>query len=92
MEKVIIIKIFIFVCLSLFALSPLPVSWVFMASIKMNYSLGASAFLFEKNFLEAWKEAKMGAYLLNSVIVTSLALVLLLLIALPASYILARMK
>ncbi|MGF0039971.1 carbohydrate ABC transporter permease [Peptoniphilaceae bacterium SGI.131] len=91
-------KIFIFVCLSLFALSILlPVSWVFMASIKENsefygspWALPAGFYL--KNFLEAWKEAKMGAYLLNSVIVTSLALVLLLLIALPASYILARME
>ena len=90
-------KIFIYVCLLIFAVSIIiPVAWVFMASIKENkefygnpWALPAGVYL--KNFADAWTAANMGDYLLNSVITTSLALALLLVISLPCSYILARM-
>ena len=45
-----------------------------------------------QNFVNAWNGAKMGEYMLNSVIVTALALVLLLVIALPAAYCLSRFR
>lgn len=91
-------KIFIYICLILLALSILiPVVWVFMASIKTNpefygnpWALPKSFYL--ENFVDAWKTANMGEYFLNSVVVTAMALVLLLLISLPCSYILARME
>ena len=38
-----------------------------------------------QNFVNAWNGAKMGEYMLNSVIVTALALALLLVVALPAA-------
>lgn len=90
-------KIFVYLVLGLVAISILlPVVWVFLASFKENAEFYGNPWAFPQgfywqNFAEAWTEAKMGTYLINSVIVTALALVLLLLIALPCAYILARM-
>ena len=91
-------KIFIYLVLILLAVSIIvPVAWVFMASIKQNsefyqnpWSLPAG--FYWQNFVDAWNTAKMGEYMMNSVIVTALALALLLLIALPAAYALSRFK
>lgn len=91
-------KIFIYICLILLALSIIvPVLWVFMASIKTNPEFYGNpwalpkSFYFE-NFRDAWSAANMGDFFLNSVVVTLIALVLLLLISLPCSYVLARME
>ncbi|MNJ48634.1 Inner membrane ABC transporter permease protein YcjP [compost metagenome] len=48
--------------------------------------------LFIQNYVEAFTEAKMGSYLLNSLFTTLLALVILLAVAVPAAYVLARYK
>lgn len=45
-----------------------------------------------QNFIDAFEKANMGEFFLNSVIVTALALAILLVIALPASYVLARYR
>ena len=45
-----------------------------------------------QNFVDAWTKARMGDYMLNSVIVTALALAILLVVALPAAYGLSRFK
>ena len=45
-----------------------------------------------QNFIDAWTSAKMGDYMLNSVIVTALALIILVAVAIPAAYVLARFK
>ncbi len=45
-----------------------------------------------QNFVDAWNKAKMGDYMLNSVIVTALALTILVVVAIPSSYVLARYK
>lgn len=74
-----------------------PVVWVFTASIKENAQFYRSpwelpnGFHFE-NFVNAWQKADMGSYMLNSVAVTALALIILIVVALPASYVLARFK
>ena len=91
-------KFFIYFVLILLAVSILvPVAWVFMASIKENvefygnpWTLPAS--IHWQNFVEAWTTAKMGEYMLNSVYVTVLALAILLVVALPASYCLSRFQ
>lgn len=89
-------KIFIYVALIGLAVSILvPVAWVFLASIKENEEFYGNPWALPRgfhfqNFVEAFQEARMGDYLLNSVIVTALALVVLLVVALPASYVLAR--
>lgn len=91
-------KIFIYVTLIALAISILiPVAWVFLASIKENvefydnpWSLPVG-FHFQ-NFVEAFVDAHMGQYLWNSVIVTTLSLAVLLVVALPAAYVLSRFK
>ena len=91
-------RIFIYVVLGTFALLILvPLAWVFMASIKQNSEFYANpwnlpAGFYWQNFVEAWQTAKMGEYMLNSVIVTALSLALLLIVALPAAYGLSRFE
>ena len=91
-------KVFIYVVLITLAITIIvPVAWVFMASVKQNSELYGNPWtlpqgLYWQNFVDAWNTAKMGEYMLNSVFVTALALVLLLLIALPAAYCLSRFK
>ena len=91
-------KVFIYVVLITLAITIIvPVAWVFMASVKQNSEFYGNPWtlpqgLYWQNFVDAWNTAKMGEYMLNSVIVTALALVLLLLIALPAAYALSRFK
>lgn len=92
-----IYKIFVYVALITLAVSIIvPIIWVFMASVKSQLDLVSAdpfslptAILWE-NFADAFQKAKMGDYLINTVIVTVMALVILLTVALPASYVLAR--
>ena len=89
-------KLFIYISLFLLALIIIiPVAWVFLASVKENKEFYGNPWslplgFYFKNFTDAWTNAGMGEYMLNSVIVTAVALVLLLVIALPAAYCLAR--
>lgn len=94
-----IYKILVYVALISLAISIIvPVAWVFMASLKRNsefiggdinpWALPKS--FFYQNFVVAFRDAHMGEYFLNSIIVTALALILLLVLALPASYVLSR--
>ena len=91
-------KAFIYVVLiTLAILIIVPVGWVFLASIKQNsefygnpWAIPAGVYL--QNFADAWGKARMGEYMLNSVIVTALALAILLAVALPASYVLSRFE
>ena len=98
MKRPKLINIFTYLVLSLLAVTILvPVAWVFVASIKENSEFYGSPWtlprgLHLQNFADAWQKASMGEYMLNSVIVTAIALVLLIVIALPAAYVLARFK
>ena len=91
-------KVFIYVALIALAISILvPVAWVFMASVKENsefygnpWALPAGFYI--QNFADAWGKARMGEYMLNSVLVTVLALLILLVVALPAAYVLSRFE
>ena len=94
-----IYKLFIYVALLALAISIIiPVAWVFMASLKKNSEfIGGDVSpwalpkeFFVQNFVVAFRDANMGTFFLNSVIVTATALILLLLLALPASYALSR--
>ena len=91
-------KIFIYVVLiTLAVVIIVPVAWVFLASIKQNSEFYGNpwalpAGFYWQNFVEAWNAASMGSYMLNSVLVTALSLALLLVIALPAAYCLARFQ
>ena len=74
-------KFFIYFVLVLLAVTIIvPVAWVFMASIKQNAEFYGNpwalpAGFYWQNFVNARNGAKMGEYMLNSVIVTALALV-----------------
>lgn len=91
-------KIFIYVALITLAVSIIvPVAWVFMASIKENKEFYSNpwalpAGFYFQNFINAFEKASMGSYFINSVISTALALIILLVVSLPASYVLARYK
>ena len=91
-------KLFIYIVLGLLAVLILvPVLWVFMASIKETVEHYGNPWALPthahwQNFADAWQKADMGAYMGHSVLVTGLALIILLVVALPASYCLARFK
>ena len=91
-------KIFVYVALLALAVSiVVPVGWVFLASIKENSEFYGNPWTLPKgiyfqNFIDAFEKAKMGEYFMNSVLVTVLALAILLVVALPAAYVLARYR
>ncbi len=94
----VILKVFIYVALiTLAVLIIVPVAWVFLASVKENSEFYGNPWtmplgFYWQNFVDAWNSAQMGSYMLNSAIVTALALAILLIVALPASYCLARFR
>ena len=92
-------RIFVYLALILLAISIIiPLVWLLFASLKSELELVSGnpfdlpAQLLWQNYVDAFHKAKMGDYLLNTVTVTALALIILLVVALPASYVLARFK
>ena len=91
-------KIFIYVVLGLLAIMILiPVGWALLASVKETSEhygnpWALPSHIHWQNFVDAWNRANMGGYMGHSVLVTGLALVILLVVALPASYCLSRFK
>ena len=91
-------KIFIYVALITLAISIIvPVAWVFMASIKQNSQFYGNPWelpmgIHIQNFINAFEKANMAEYFMNSIIATGLGLLILLVVALPASYVLARFQ
>ena len=89
-------KVFIYLALITLAITIIvPVLWVFMASIKENPEFYGNPWALPKgihlqNFAEAWNKAKMGEYFLTSIIVTLMALVMLLVTAIPLAYVVSR--
>ena len=95
----IIFQVIIYIALIAMTISIIvPVLWVFMASFKRNAEFigkGTNPWALPEqlqwqNYVTAFVDAEMGEFFLNSVIVTALALILLLVIALPAAYALSR--
>lgn len=75
----------------------LPLIWVFLASLKSNQQFYGSPWslpdgLHFENYVNAWNKAEMGSLIFHSVQVTATALLILLLVALPAAYVLARFR
>ena len=91
-------KTFIYVVLGILAvLILIPVLWVMVASVKETSEHYGSPWALPshihlQNFADAWTKANMGGYMLHSVTITVMALGILLVVALPASYCLARFK
>ncbi|MGL5379854.1 carbohydrate ABC transporter permease [Clostridium sp.] len=93
-----LMKIFTYVCLSVFALSILvPLGWAFLASLKHKSEFYGNPWampegLYFENFRKAFIDANMGEYFINSIVVTGLALIILLVVAIPAAYALSRFE
>lgn len=91
-------KLFVYVAMITLAITIIvPVGWVFMASIKENSEFYGNPWALPagfnwSNFTDAFQEANMGSYMWNSVMVTGMALLILLAVALPAAYVLARFE
>lgn len=91
-------KIFIYVALISLAISIIiPVSWVFLASIKTNAEFYGNPWVLPQgfniqNFIDAFQIAQVGDFILNSALVTAMALAILLVVSLPAAYVLARFQ
>ena len=91
-------KIFIYIALISLAISIIiPVSWVFLASIKTNAEFYGNPWALPKglniqNFIDAFQIAQVGDFILNSALVTAMALAILLVVSLPAAYVLARFQ
>lgn len=92
-------KMIVYIALIVMTVSIIiPVAWVFMASFKRNAEFigkGTNPWALPEqlqwqNYVTAFVDAEMGKFFLNSVIITALSLVLLLMIALPAAYALSR--
>jgi len=72
-----------------------PVVWVLLASMKSKGEFYGSPWtlpqgLHLQNFIDAFVDAHMGRYFLNSLIVTAVALVLVMVVSVPAAYVVAR--
>ena len=88
-------KTFIYVVLAVLIL--IPVIWVMVASVKETSEHYGSPWALPshihwQNFVDAWNKANMGGYMVHSVTITGMALGILLIVALPASYCLSRFK
>ncbi|MGW2279033.1 carbohydrate ABC transporter permease [Streptomyces sp. NPDC001770] len=72
-----------------------PVAWVLLASLKKKSEFFGSPWslpegLRLQNYVDAFTDAHMGQYFLTSVFVTVLGLVLVLVVSVPAAYVIAR--
>lgn len=89
-------RILIYLLLCAFAASILlPIGWVIGASFKDSSEFYMHPWKLPKklileNYVNAWKNAHMGDYFLNSVTVTFLAIAMLLAVAIPAAYAISR--
>lgn len=96
MKKISLYKTAVYLVFIILAITVLvPVLWVFLASIKQNAEFYGNPWtlpegIYFQNFIDAFQTAKMGEYMLSSVIVTVLALAFVLVVALPAAYCLSR--
>lgn len=88
-----------YVMLCLFALMVIfPIIWVFIQSFKEKKEFfGPSSWklpegLYVQNFVNAWIDADMYHYFFNTVYLTALALIFVILLAVPCAYVLSRYR
>ncbi len=87
---------FMYIMIIMIVLSiAVPVIWVLVASVKEKGEFYGNPWslpegLYFQNFIDAFQDANMGQYMLNSVSVTVIALIILLVVAVPAAYALSR--
>ncbi len=77
------------------ALSVFFVLWIILASLKRNRDLFGKPWSIPTdpawgNYVKTWVSSRFGDYFLNSLIVTSVSVIALLLVSVPAAYVLSR--
>ena len=75
----------------------IPLAWTFMSSLKSSKDFYAGPWVMPEklhfeNYVNAFTEANMGDYFINSIFVTVLALAFLMILAVPSAYALSRYK
>lgn len=92
------LRIIMYLLLGVTALTVLlPLIWISISSFRasgaiVNFPFGGPFMLRLENFADAWNKANMGSYFLNTLMLTGGSLALLLVLAVPAAYVLARFK
>lgn len=91
--RILVTAVFALLCLAVLV----PLAWVVLASVKAKSEFYGNPWTLPKglhleNFVGAVVNANMGAYFLNSVIVTILAIAICLTVAVPAAYAIARFE
>jgi ABC-type glycerol-3-phosphate transport system permease component len=84
------------VCLVLFVVVVYPVLWMLLSSLKETWEILTLPFslpakLSPANYVEAWRVAKFGRAFLNSIFVTTVSLVGILLISTMGGYVFAKL-
>ena len=93
-----IIKIIFAVLIILFLIIQIyPVIWLFVASVKPTVELSAAPFAFPKsitleNFSKVLSDGKIGMYMWNSLKVTVISLILIVVLSSTAGYALSKFK
>lgn len=85
------------VLVALAALALLPVLWIVNSAFRTNTAILTRPFALPEgfaaeNFRTAWKNAKMGAYFMNSLFASSAAVAAMLVVSSMAAYVLARVR
>lgn len=94
----VLLTILKYLLLVLFALAILlPILWVIVSAFKTTQEIQLDPFSLPKdlqwiNFANAWTKAKMGSYFVNSLIITFGGLAILIVLAVPTAYTLARFR
>jgi len=73
------------------------ISWITLASFKTNREIFREPFKLPaemqwQNYVNAWNSVRLGDYLLNSILIVSVSLIILMAVSAPAAYILSRFK
>ena len=73
------------------------ISWIMLASLKSTREIFREPFklpaeMLWENYVNAWNSVRLGDYIINSIIVVTVSLIVLMAVSAPAAYVLSRFK
>jgi ABC-type glycerol-3-phosphate transport system permease component len=73
------------------------ISWIMLASLKSTREifrepLKLPADMMWENYVNAWNSVRLGDYIINSIVVVTVSLIVLMAVSAPAAYVLSRFK
>lgn len=97
MKKNVIKIVFVILILVFLVIQIYPVIWLFIASVKPTVELASEPFVFPKtvtfeNFVNVLSDGKIGMYMWNSLKVTGLSLILIVVLSSTAGYALSKFR